>query len=101
MPRSASASAISNLRTVAGSAIGRLTSHEPRRLRHGVAWATVDCGKTLRRDNDPTGGTRVVTTSTMTTRLVPGQETALVYVSPQTQTALTYVRGALFNPVSL
>ncbi len=37
----------------------------------------------------------------MTKRLSPGQETALVHVSPQTQTALTYVRGALFNPVSL
>jgi hypothetical protein len=37
----------------------------------------------------------------MTKRLDSGQETALVHVSPQTQTALTYVRGALINPVSL
>ncbi|MGE5183309.1 MAG: hypothetical protein ACM31C_14665 [Acidobacteriota bacterium] len=37
----------------------------------------------------------------MTKRLAIAQETALVHVSPQTQTALTYVRGALFNPVSL
>lgn len=36
----------------------------------------------------------------MTKRLATG-ETALVHVSPQTQTALTYVRGALLNPVSL
>src|SRR5437764_1984628 len=36
----------------------------------------------------------------MTKRLASG-ETALVCVSPQTQTAMTYVRGALFNPVSL
>ncbi len=35
------------------------------------------------------------------TRLAIANETALVHVSPQTQTALTYVRGALFNPVSL
>ena len=35
----------------------------------------------------------------MTLRLA--EESALVHVSPQTQTALTYVRGALFNPVSL
>ncbi len=38
--------------------------------------------------------------SAMTKRLASG-ETGLVHVSPQTQTALTYVRGALFNPVSL
>jgi hypothetical protein len=37
----------------------------------------------------------------MTDRLAPVEEAALVHVSPQTQTALTYVRGALFNPVSL
>ena len=36
----------------------------------------------------------------MTMRLAPG-ESALVHVAPQTQTALAYVRGALFNPVSL
>jgi hypothetical protein len=36
----------------------------------------------------------------MTKRLATG-ETALVHVPPHTQTALTYVRGALFNPVSL
>src|SRR6185503_12874373 len=46
-------------------------------------------------------GTRVVAVSTMTKRLGSGQERALVHVSPQTQTALMYVRGALFNPVSL
>jgi hypothetical protein len=38
----------------------------------------------------------------MNSRLGPAQEdTGLVLVSPQAQTALTYVRGALFNPVSL
>ena len=37
----------------------------------------------------------------MTDRLAPVEEAALVHVSPQAQTALTYVRGALFNPVSL
>jgi hypothetical protein len=36
----------------------------------------------------------------MTMRLASG-ESALVHVAPPTQTALTYVRGALFNPVSL
>jgi len=35
------------------------------------------------------------------TPLARGQENALVHVTPQTQTALAYVRGALFNPVSL
>jgi hypothetical protein len=38
----------------------------------------------------------------MTTRLGSDPEAAaLVHVTPQAQTALTYVRGALFNPVSL
>src|SRR5690242_18094247 len=38
----------------------------------------------------------------MTDRLVPvGSDHELVLVSPQAQTALTYVQGALFNPVSL
>jgi hypothetical protein len=38
----------------------------------------------------------------MTTRLGSSEDAvALVAVSPQAQTALTYVRGALFNPVSL
>jgi hypothetical protein len=39
----------------------------------------------------------------MTPRLVAAQDSdlALVSLSPQAQTALTYVRGALFNPVSL
>lgn len=37
----------------------------------------------------------------MTDRLAPVEDAALVHVSPQAQTALTYVRGALFNPVSL
>src|SRR4051812_36463615 len=37
----------------------------------------------------------------MTNRLSPVQDPGLVLVSPQTTTALTYVRGALFNPVSL
>jgi len=36
----------------------------------------------------------------MTDRFATGEH-ALVHVSPQTQTAMTYVRGALFNPVSL
>lgn len=37
----------------------------------------------------------------MTDRLAPAEDIALVHVSPEAQTALTYVRGALFNPVSL
>ena len=39
----------------------------------------------------------------MTNRLALAQvdDQGLVHVSPQAQTALTYVRGALFNPVSL
>jgi hypothetical protein len=37
----------------------------------------------------------------MVTQLSPAQDKGLVLVTPPTQTALTYVRGALFNPVSL
>src|ERR1041385_525237 len=37
----------------------------------------------------------------MTTRLVPVEDQGLILVAPQSQNALTYVRGALFNPVSL
>ena len=37
----------------------------------------------------------------MTSRLVPVEDQGLVLVSPQSQKALTYVRCALFNPVSL
>lgn len=37
----------------------------------------------------------------MTLRLATAQDDRLVVISPPTQTALTYVRGALFNPVSL
>src|SRR5215471_19031475 len=72
----------------------------PARLsRHGVAQGTDRRGETLRLPN-LTRGTRVVASTSMT-RLARGQESALVHVTPQTQTALAYVRGALFNPVSL
>ena len=37
----------------------------------------------------------------MTDRPIPAEDAALVHVAPRTQTALTYVRGAVFNPVSL
>src|SRR5262245_9684776 len=55
------------------------------------------------------GGTQVVValpmtaTTAMTKRLSDSgdPDLAIVSISPQAQTALTYVRGALFNPVSL
>jgi hypothetical protein len=37
----------------------------------------------------------------MTNRLAPAEDVGIVLVKPPAQTALTYVRGALFNPVSL